>query len=75
MNTDKLLGDPKYQKILAIIDKEVDYVDIKPYSHNIINYALLELSELFGNEVANDVIEEFELELLGWSKIDKEDNI
>lgn len=75
MNKQELLTDPEYQKILATIDKEVDYVDIKPYSHNIIGLALQSAAEKFGHEVANDIIEEFELEDLGWSKVHKEDNI
>ena len=75
MTKNELLIDPEYQKILATIDKEVDYVGFKPYSHNIISCALQEAAEKFGYEVANDIIVEFELENLGWSKVDKEDNI
>jgi len=75
MDHEKLLKNPKYQKILATIDKEVDYVDIKPYSHNIISCTLQEAAEEFGHMVVNDIIVEFELEALGWSKVNKEDNI
>ncbi len=75
MNRETLLCNPKYQKIVATIDKEVDYVDFKPYSHNIVGLALQAAVEEFGYEIANDLIVEFELENLGWSKLDKEDNI
>ena len=63
-----LVNNPEYQEIVRIIDKEVDYVGIKPYSHNIIGMTLLSCSKKFGNAVANDLIEEFGLERLGWQK-------
>lgn len=71
----KMLCDPVYQDILATIDKEVDYIDIKPYSHNIIGLALKQAADTFGYEVANDLIEEFGLVMHGWQKVDKEDDI
>jgi len=71
----KLLCDPDYQGILATIDKEVDYIGYKQYSHNIIGLALQEAAEKFGFEVANDLIDEFGLIMHGWSKVDKEDDI
>ena len=63
-----LVRNKDYIKIVAVIDKEVDYVDVRPYSHNIIGFALREASEKFGTEVANDLIDEFGLEDLGWKK-------
>lgn len=75
MNTEELLTNPVYQRIVATIDKEVDYIDMKQYSHNIISLALQEAAEEFGNVVANDLIDEFGLGMHGWSKVDKEDNI
>lgn len=75
MSKEELLCNPEYQNLLAIIDKEVDYVDVKEYSHNIISCALLEISEKFGRGATNDVIVEFELENLGWSQVNKEDDI
>lgn len=55
-------------KASAIIEKEVDWVDIKPYSHNIISLALGSLAKEVGNDAANDLIDAFNLEDLGWSK-------
>ncbi len=71
-NKQELLKDENYINIVAGIDKQVDYIDIKPYSHNIIALHLGRAAELFGNEVANDLIEEFELEQYGWSKVTEE---
>ena len=73
MNKKELLCNPTYQEILRTIDKEVDYVGLKPYSHNIIGLALQQAADEFGHDVANDLIVEFELEALGWSKLNKED--
>ena len=70
MNKDKLTHNPDYMRIVATIDREVDYVDIKPFSHNIIGLCLSEAATKFGKPVANDLIEEFELEALGWSKVE-----
>ena len=50
------------------IAKEVDFVDLKPYSHNIISMTLMILAEKVGNSAANDLIDEFDLESLGWEK-------
>lgn len=72
MDKSKLTHNPDYMRIVATIDKEVDYVDIKPFSHNIIGLCLNEAATKFGKKVANDLIDEFELEARGWSK-EKED--
>lgn len=73
MTREEMLRNPDYQRILATIDKEVDYVGEKLYSHNIIAMCLLEASEKFGKGVANDLIEEFNLEDLGWEKVNLEE--
>lgn len=75
MNTEELLTNPVYQEILATIDKEVDYVGYAEHSHKIIGYALRQAADEFGVDVANDLIVEFELEALGWEKVNKEDFI
>lgn len=51
------------------IEKEVPYVDIKPYSHNIIGLVLMQISQQFGKEEANRAIEDFDLESMGWRKV------
>ena len=50
------------------IRDEVPFVDVKPYSHNLINLALQNIANAFGDEEANKAIEEFGLERLGWAK-------
>lgn len=64
-----LLTDPEYINLVNKIDAEVDYIDYKPYSHNIIGLCLQQVAEKFGNKAANDLIEEFDLESQGWSKV------
>lgn len=65
---DEILNDEEYQKWRDRIANEVPFVDIKPYSHNLISISLGGVARQFGPEVANDLIEEFELEELGWTK-------
>lgn len=52
-----------------VIEKEVPFIDIKPYSHNIIGIALGAIAKLDSQHRANELIEEFGLDKLGWSKI------
>jgi uncharacterized protein involved in exopolysaccharide biosynthesis len=39
------------------------------YSHNMITVALESISKKLGDHVANELIDEYELEELGWRKI------
>ena len=50
-----------------IMDEE-GYVDIKPYSHNIIGLLLRQISEKYGKEEANKAIDECKLRKHGWRK-------
>ncbi len=50
------------------IKKEIKFIDIKPYSHNIVNLLLGMINKEYGQEETNKAIEDFELEDLGWSK-------
>ena len=59
------------QEWLDVIGREIDFVDVKPYSHNIISLALLAIAKNHGHDKANEVIDDFKLELLGWKKVDK----
>jgi hypothetical protein len=56
------------EEIKEKILEQVEYVDIKPYSHNIISLYLSEADKLFGQKVANQLIEDCGLEILGWHK-------
>jgi len=55
-------------KLRSIIKKERDFVDLKPYSHNIISLTLMQIAKEYGYEKANKCIDDFELENLGWKK-------
>ncbi len=51
------------------IKKEVPFIDIKPFSHNIISIALGGIHESFGKEELNKAIVDFKLESFGWSQL------
>ena len=50
-----------------VIEKEVDWVDIKPYSHNIIGIALRTIASEHGQKEADKAIVDFELYKKGWT--------
>jgi hypothetical protein len=68
----ELIIQDKLEQWKQTIRQQVHYVDVKAYSHNIISLALKEIDDLFGATVVNEVIEEFNLEELGWDKADCE---
>lgn len=53
------------------IEREVPFIDKKPYSHNIISLALQAIAEKWGNETANKTIVDYRLEHYGWSQVHK----
>lgn len=50
------------------IKEQADWVDIKPYSHNIISIGLRAIAKKWGKEEANKTITELGLDTLGWKK-------
>jgi len=60
-----------YDEWVEVIEREFDYIDVKPYSHNIIGLALSAIAKEWGNEAANRIIGEMGLDALGWSKVTK----
>lgn len=52
------------------IAKEVPYVDVKPYSHNIISICLGAIAQEWGRAEADRAIDDFGLKELGWMKED-----
>ena len=54
------------EEIIATIKKEIPFVDIKPFSHNIISLELRLLEEVAGEEVVVDLINSTKLKDLGW---------
>jgi len=51
------------------INEEKEFVNTKQYSHNIISLCLQEVANRFGKKEANRIIEEEELEILGWKQV------
>tara|TARA_R110000824_G_scaffold344865_1_gene531503 strand:- start:462 stop:689 length:228 start_codon:yes stop_codon:yes gene_type:complete len=60
------------EEIIAKITKEIPFVNIKPYSHNIISLQLTMLEEIGGEEAVVALINNTELCLLGWGYIVEE---
>ena len=52
---------------LEDIKNEVPFIDVKPYSHNIISISLRAIAKEWGKEEANKAIKKFGLDELGWS--------
>jgi hypothetical protein len=50
------------------IDDEVDYIDVKPYSNNIVGLLLSQIAKEYGQDEANRAIRDFGLERKGWSQ-------
>ena len=48
------------------IKKEIPFVDIKPFSHNIIGMCLSAIAKLDGDREAKKTITELGLDKLGW---------
>ena len=48
------------------IDAEAEWVDIKPYSHNIISLLLRQIARTYGPAEADRAIRDFGLEEKGW---------
>lgn len=61
--------DTKLNELRKKIRNEIPYVDVKPYSHNIISLLLSQISKDYGNTEANKTIEDYNLEKLGWEKV------
>jgi hypothetical protein len=54
------------------IKKEIPFIDIKQYSHNIIGLCLRSIAEAYGNnEECNKIIVDLGLDELGWVIIEK----
>ena len=59
----------EYIKILDDIKREIPFVDVKPYSHNIINMKLMILGEKFGEDKVKEIVSQTQLKYLGWGYI------
>ena len=61
------------EQIIAKIKQEIPFVDVKPFSHNIISLELRMLEEVYGVEAVVELIETTELKDLGWGYIIQEE--
>ena len=75
MEPKTVIGPQTLQDWIAAIEREVMFVGVKPYSHNIISLALQAISLHYGTEAANKAIEDQDLERLGWHKIESEEEL
>ena len=57
------------EEIIATIKKEIPFVDIKPFSHNIISLELRLLKEVAGEEVVVELVKSTKLKDLGWGHV------
>ena len=62
MNSEK----PSLEDLKKNIKKEIPFVDVKPFSHNIINITLSKIEETYGEDVAIQTMSELRLDKLGW---------
>lgn len=53
-------------QLKGMIEKEIPFVDIKPFSHNIINMELRMVSKEYGKIVANNMVIQLGLDKMGW---------
>ena len=65
--------DDRKQELIKAIKDQIPYVDIKPYSHNIIGLKLQMLSTEYGQEEANKLIRETKLKDIGWTVIEEDE--
>lgn len=54
------------QELRSKIRSERKFVDVKPYSHNIVSLALQRIANKFGQAEANKAVRDFQLARLGW---------
>jgi len=57
------------EEIINKIKKEIPYVDVKPYSHNIIGLQLNVLADKYGQEEVEKIVRETNLKNIGWGYI------
>ena len=51
------------------MEEYVDTIDLKPYSSNLISMLLRKIDKEYGQKKANETIDIFDLESLGYSKL------
>ena len=59
----------EYLKLLRKVVEEIPYIDVRPYSHNIISLNLRIIEQKFGTRAVEAIIEMTDLRDLGWGHI------
>ena len=49
---------------------EAQFVDLKPYSHNLVTMMLQDIAKKYGNKEANQAIDDFGLVDKGWKRVE-----
>ena len=62
---------PSLEELFAIIEEQTEWLDIKPYSHNIIGLTLRRIEDYYGIEEVVNAIYDNGLEDKGWDYIVK----
>jgi len=57
------------QEIISNIKAEIPFIDIKPYSHNIISLNLTFLEEQYGKDEVKKIVKETRLKHKGWGHL------
>lgn len=58
------------EELRQVIETEIPFIDIKPYSHNIISITLRIINDEYGEqEAVNIIADNYELQEQGWGYI------
>ena len=58
------------EELRQVIENEIPFIDIKPYSHNIISITLRIINDEYGEqEAVNIIADNYELQEKGWGYI------
>ncbi len=69
------MSDTTKEQIIKKIKQEIPFIDVKPFSHNIISLELRLLEEKFGEEEVYNLINSTDLKYKGWGHIVLETDI
>jgi len=69
------MSDKTKEQIIEKIKQEIPFIDVKPFSHNIISLELRLLEEKFGEEEVYNLINSTDLKYKGWGHIVLETDI
>jgi len=60
-----------YEELRAKVAEYAETVDVLPFSHNLVSMGLREIAQKFGKEFSDQVIDDLDLEELGYHKSTK----